>query len=629
MSFNRKNLMCTLSIAIATAIGAPAAFAAGPLEYNRINLGTLNGDGPYNEFIVKYKDGSTQRASQSKAALSIQNATTTAFPAAPAPMGLRGVGVAPGSKVVATHQRRLAVGADVFTTSRDLDRAEAEALMRQIAADPNVEYVERSVWMVPFFEPNDPFYEDMWHLHSPEGQETLTGLANLGGINMPGAWDKADGDGVVVAVLDTGVTEHPDLSGNTLFDFGYDFVSHTGNVRGPGGYDTGDWCDGAPSSWHGTHVSGTVAALTDNEIGVAGVAPKAAILPVRVLGRCGGSTADIVDALVWTAGGTVSGIPNVGVEVDVINMSLGSRSPATCPNVYKDALSAVHQAGITVVVAAGNSSADVTSAGGVGYTMGNCSDDIIVVGGNGPTGLRGGVRPSTGATTAGSGSNHGVRVDISAPYGSGWDWWEDQVLSTWNEGETAPGDPGYGWSLGTSMASPHVAGVVALMQGAAETKLTPAEVKAILKETARSFPAGAPDYPLGAGILDADAAVTRAVEGPCDPEVEECEPAGPEAIVLVNKVDVTGLSGGSGSETLFSFEAQAGQVLSILTLGGTGNVSVYVSFEQEPSAASHQFKSERPGNNETVRITSPQAGTYYIKLVGTQAYSGVTLVARQ
>lgn len=104
---------------------------------------------------------------------------------------------------------------------------------------------------------------------------------------------------------------------------------------------------------------------------------------------------------------------------------------------------------------------------------------------------------------------------------------------------------------------------------------------------------------------------------------------GPVAVELTNKTNVTGVAGAAASEKLYSFEASAGSVVTIMTLGGTGNVSLYVSFEEEPTATVFDFKSSRPGNSETVRINTPQAGTYYVKLVGESAYSGVTLVARQ
>lgn len=612
MQQKRKATLCSLSVAVALAMAAPLAFAGGPLKYDRVNVQSLNQSETFDEFIVKYRDGSTQRANRTSLQQSVSTAVNRALPASKSQGAMR-----------VTLGRRLAVGADVFATSRKLDRVESEALMRQIAADPNVEYVEPVVRMVRYATPTDPGWASQWGLKIP--------TESAGGINLPPALDKATGSGVVVAVLDTGVAEHPDLSANVLFAQGYDFFE-----RKPGGYDPGDWvtanqCGGThaaePSSWHGTHVAGTIAALTNNGIGVASVAPDSVILPVRVLGPCGGSSTSIADAIMWTAGATVAGAANNTVEVDVINMSLGGVRPSTCPNIYRDALNYAHGQGISVVVAAGNDDADVTLAGGVGYTMGNCSTNLIVVGGIGPLGRRGGVANS-GGTQAGHGSNHGTRVDVAAPMGTGWSPGTDQVLSTVNTGATVPSAPGYAYYYGTSMASPHVAGVVALMQSAAEEKLTPAQVKEFLMTTARPFPAPV-DKPVGVGIVDADAAVVYAIEGPpppCDPEVEVC---GPVATPITNRVAVPGLSGGVGSETLYSLEVPAGArgPLSITTTGGTGDVSLLVSFGEEPQVGDADFTSARAGNNETVRVATPQAGTYYIKLVGVRAFSNVRLLA--
>src|SRR5690606_31257016 len=143
------------------------------------------------------------------------------------------------------------------------------------------------------------------------------------------------GNGVVVAVLDTGITRHGDLDANVLP--GYDFISDAGKANDGDGRDNdpsdpGDWvtlnqCPGGNraenSSWHGTHVAGTIAAVTNNAKGVAGTAFGARILPVRVLGTCGGYDSDIADAIVWAAGGSVSGVPTNANPAEVINLSLG------------------------------------------------------------------------------------------------------------------------------------------------------------------------------------------------------------------------------------------------------------------------------------------------------------------
>lgn len=610
---NNKLALCALTVAMAATFGAAPAFAGGGIEYVRANIGVIEQGETYDRFVVKYREGSAQKANAATLLRSVNSAAARVAPA-----GRAGVGALRSAPLQARHERRLAVGADLISFTQRLDHAQAKALIEQIAADPNVEYVEPETTLVRLAEPNDTYWHYQWGLHTPD--------QSGGGINLPPALGKATGQGVIVAVLDTGVASHPDLDANVLFDQGYDFVD-----RIPGGYDSGDWCGSDPSSWHGTHVAGTVAAVTNNGMGVAGVAPDAAVLPVRVLGQCGGGGADIADGIVWASGGTVTGIPANEYKADVINMSLGGRNPGACPNLFKDALAFAHQEGVTVVVAAGNSDGDVTQAGGAGYTMGNCSTDIVVVGGVGPLGRRGGIS-SNGTVENGFGSSHGARVDVAGPMGSGWNTAEEQVISTVDVGGTVPEGPGYDFYYGTSMASPHIAGVAALVISASEEPLSPDEVKAILKDSARAFPAPV-DKPIGTGIVDADAAVTLAIEGPpppCDPEVEECEPPAPEAIVLSNKVPMRGVTGGAGSETLYSIEVPAGVtgLLSITTSGGTGDVSMYVSFEDEPVADAADWSSTRPGNNETVRINNPAAGVYYIKLVGTGAYGNVTLQAR-
>ena len=546
--------------------------------------------------------------------------------------------------------RRLATGQELIKLSRGLDRAEAEALLRQIQADPNVvsarpdrlRQIARSAVALPGVQPayipNDPdLAEYQWHLLAPDGTPTFDGGPNRGGANVPAAWDLADGNGITVAVLDTGITEHPDID-TSLADQGYDFISdafvsgRATDDRVPGGWDLGDWTIGYPgaetcqqrnSSWHGTHVAGTAGAqATDNGVGMAGVAYNANILPIRVLGHCGGYESDITDAIVWAAGGEVEGLPVNQNPAQVINLSLGGSGP--CSATEAEAIAQANALGAVVVVAAGNQNANTS-----GYSPGNCPG-VITVASNGVTSRRAYY------------SNYGEGIEIAAPGGGvyandgtgGTQIYDGFVWQARNPSTTTPTplaginpETAYGGSAGTSQAAPHVAGVVALMQGARLDAglplLTPDEVLDVLQDTVTPF-AVAPSQPIGPGIVNAAAAVAKAIEPPCEVD------CAPDATPIANGVALTGLSGTAGSETLYSIELPAGASgpLSITTTGGSGDVTLLVSFEEEPTEADADFRSARPGNNETVRIANPQAGVYYIKLVATRAYGNVRLQAR-
>jgi serine protease len=459
---SKKHPMHQRALAVATAVALSAGFAGSAAAAGRVDTAGLQSaeQTRFDRFIVKYRAGtsaSTQRNTLARAGRGLAQAVSVA------------------------RLRSLSVGGEVVTTNRALDRAEAAALMRQIAADTSVEYVEVDRLMQPLMTPNDTHYATyLWGLQS-----------GTPGIRADQAWNTTSGAGVVVAVLDTGYTDHSDLLGNILQ--GYDFISTTsvsndGDGRDADAHDPGDAYQGKSSSWHGTHVAGTVAAVGNNSKGVIGVAYGGKVVPVRVLGKGGGYTSDIVDGITWASGGSVAGVPANANPAEVLNLSLGGSG--SCSSTYQNAINGAVTRGSTVVVAAGNSNADAS-----GFTPASCANVINVAATN-----KSGTRASY--------SNYGSSIDVAAPGGQSGDC-TTLIVSTGNAGSTSPTTENYKCMAGTSMAAPHVAGVIALMQAVRTTPLTPAQVESILKSTLRPFP-GTNDKPIGNGIVDANAAVNTA-----------------------------------------------------------------------------------------------------------------------
>ena len=559
------------------------------------NAATDNSDGPATRFIIKYKESTAadvlsalpQSAGlQVKAERMAQRAQRFSSIAGENMQFVRGLGLAKHA---------------VFRAERKLSERETQRMMQLLAQDDEVELVEEDVMLRATATPNDTQYSSQWHYYEATG-----------GLRAPAAWDNATGQGVVVAVLDTGYRPHADLNANILP--GYDmisdsFVGNDGNGRDSDAKDPGDWVDagecgnGYPpsfqgSSWHGTHVSGTIAAVTNNNNGVAGVAYNAKVVPVRVLGKCGGYTSDIADGIIWASGGAVSGVPANANPADVINMSLGGSG--SCSSVTQSAINTARNNGTVIVIAAGNDNDNANN-----YNPGNCSGVVNVA----STGRNGGRAYY---------SNYGTSVDVAAPGGamnSAND--SNGILSTYNTGNTTPGSDSYGYSQGTSMAAPHVAGVAALIKQA-KPAATPDEIEQILKSTARSFPATCNNC--GTGIVDAGAAVLAAAGngGGGTPGNNELEKA----------VAKTGLSGATGSNAFYTFEVPAGATnLSFTMSGGSGDADIYVKFGSAPSSSSYDCRPYKGGNSESCSFATAQAGTYHVMINGYQAYSGVSLLA--
>jgi serine protease len=450
-------------------------------------------DSNMRRLIVRYKDAGTERV-VSLESRSYQNAFS-------------------GKSVSLSHLKSVTEQAHVLVSDKPLTRAEMVALTQEIAKDPRVAFAEIDEWMYPHgFVPNDTsFASQQWNLKSP--------AVEPGGANLPNAWWRKlggttdiNGSGVTVAVLDTGYRPHAEIAVNLVT--GYDFVgpnvdpgfitANDGDGRDTDAQDPGDWnpsdrivdsefCAESLSSWHGTRVAGIIAAVGNNNTGVIGVAYGAKILPVRVMGVCGGYSSDIADGIRWAAGIALPGVPANANVAKVINLSLGA--PGTCNPAgnYQAAITAARAAGSVIVASSGNDGA---------FSIGqpaNCSGVIAV----------------TAHTRIGDKANYaniGTGTTISAPgggRGSSISGDGSLIYTTSNSGANSPVADSFAGGRGTSFSAPHVSAVAALLFQIDPT-LTPDDVQTYLTNNVRPHPAGtycASRSDCGAGLLDAFKAV--------------------------------------------------------------------------------------------------------------------------
>ena len=319
-------------------------------------------------------------------------------------------------------------------------------LLKELKRSPlhkATEYIEANYQYHALKAPNDPDYSKQW---------------NFRNINVEQAWDETKGDGVTVAVIDTGVSRVPDLK-LTKFVKGYDFVNDQVNASDDNG--------------HGTHVAGTIAQSTNNGYGVAGIAYEAKIMPLKVLaGSGGGTVADIAESIKFAADN----------GADVINMSLGGGGAS---KLMEDAIDYAYQKGVVIVAAAGNEGRNSSS-----YPA--RYPHVISVSATDAAGEK---APY---------SNFGAGVDISAPGGSE----TGKIIQ--NTIDPSSGESVFVGFQGTSMAAPHVAGVAALIKASGVSE--PAEVLSILKQSSRKVQEDPLNH-FGAGHLDAGGAVKLALKG--------------------------------------------------------------------------------------------------------------------
>ena len=515
----------------------------------------LSDDFQSGDLIVRFDDSASKSGGSVK---TLSNRAST--------LGLQGKAGAPGRDMLFA----LGQGAQKATAMNTLGISNARAAITRVPAalqdkldtllaakalakQSDVVEVGLNYRFYPAFEPNDTNYNLQWHLPA---------------INLHQAWDITTGSpDVVVAVIDTGVLlNHPDLQGQLVQ--GYDFIADDVNSgdNEPGidanPNDPGDGGGVNPSSFHGTHVSGTIAAATNNGIGVAGVASGAKVLPCRAVGISGGLRYDIEQCIRYAAG-----LPNDSGTVpaqtaDIINLSLGGPSINTNP---PEAYVLARQAGVIVIAAAGN----------------NATNELFV-----PAAYDGVV--SVSATNISrqlaSYSNFGTTIDVAAPGGDSGDvngdGFFDGVLSTSGDDTSGSVAFAYSFSAGTSMAAPHMAGVVALMKSVNPT-LTPDILDQMLINGDLTDDLGSPgrDDDFGYGLINADKAVLAAsnANGGTPPP----PPSPPEMIITPNSlnfgtsttnVQINLANGGGGTLTVTDITNDAAGWLSVApaTVDGDG-----------------------------------------------------------
>lgn len=557
-------------------------------EYNPARKQPAAASASAERVIVKLRDAATSASAQAK-------------PASNAMAVLAG-----RNKLTLKQARQITSTLHVMQFEPATGESASETIAR-LRADSAVEYAEPDQRRYPHAVPDDPLYAGQWYLQNASTTPSA--------IDAQGAWDMTTGSpAVVIADIDTGVLyDHPDLlrlaAGGRLLP-GYDFISdiataNDGNGRDPDPMDPGDWvttaeanstlsgCAASDSSWHGTRVAGILGALTNQSAGIAGVTWSSAILPVRVLGKCGGFDSDILAAMLWAAGIHVDGVPDNPYPAKIENLSLGAIG-TTCPASYRDVISQLTAAGVLVVASAGN------EGGPVGIPA-RCPGVAAIAG----------LRHS--GTKVGF-SSLGTEIALGAPGGNCVNTGAGQpclysIDTTYNLGATTASTNSYtdqfNINVGTSFSAPIVSGIAGLMV-AVNGNLNSAQLIARLKEGAATFPVSS----------DASAPQCRVPTSANDLQTAECS--------CTAQTCGAGMANANGSvqaalrpiaAVATPTNVSAGQSI---TLSGGGSAAAcnftIASYEWTAVSGSASISGS---NTDTATVVAPSSGSYTVRLTVT------------
>lgn len=471
-------------------------------------------------------------------------------------------------------------------SGEELTVGETHALATELSKDMLIKSAQVDRIYKPLLIPNDPGFEQMWHLDA---------------IGADDAWDESTGlASQRIGVVDTGtLRQHEDLSDKAVA--GWDFISNSnaagdGNGRDEDYTDEGDAadCGYGPqgSSWHGSHVAGTILASTDNEAGIAGINWNAKLVTVRALGKCGGSLVDIMEGAAWLVGASIDGVDPLAVEdrVSVMNLSLGG--PGACSNFEQQYVNFIMEQGVSVVAASGNDGGSVGSPA-------NCAG-VITVAASGPNG------------SLANYSSFGPTVDVVAPGGQQWNALSQGVLSA-----SGPGNSDYQWNQGTSMAAPHVTGAISLLQ-AMSPELDVYEMSNILNVTGDSCADCS-----GKAALRLDKAMEMVVTGEVPEPLADDVYSGndsPANAALIECGETYDLVIVPGGEDWFQVNAEPGDVVTIdVSAEGLFDIDLYVTTDL---GATSVGRSTTETGDESVLVLSPESGNLEVSVLSYDGAQG-------